>query len=208
MKALSAERVEAEQHKTKRERRITDKNGGKKKFVKSRKKSEQKINKSFAIFRWKQFSSAIIHSAASAPNALETIDNNGLQDADNELHAHVFNSRGWAGGESWESRYRAGNESSDFALKVTELLLNLTHARDANFTSASENIKLLSPLNNQSAFGNFSADQNSSNYDPPPHIPDYIRTTSIVFCVVILCLGLIGNIMVKTDKSAFIKNHS
>lgn len=36
VKALSAERVEAEQHKTKRERRITDKNGGKKKFVESK----------------------------------------------------------------------------------------------------------------------------------------------------------------------------
>lgn len=99
-----------------------------------------------------------------------------------------------------ESQYDAANndtiEYSDiFSHKVAEFLLNLTYV---NFTSASENIKLLTPLSNSSIHGNFSVDQNITNYEP--HIPDYIRSTSIVFCVVILCIGLIGNIMVKSRK--------
>lgn len=165
-----------------------DKNG-KKKIPRER------INKSFVV-RWKQFPTAIIHSSsAAASNALlAKIDNESLLDVDNELYAHVFNSRGWVGGVSNEAR------TNDTLFKVTEFLLNLTHVKDENFTSASENIKLLSPLNNQSVHGNFSADQNSSGDYEPPHIPEYIRTTSIVFCIVILCLGLIGNIMVNSRK--------
>lgn len=30
-----------------------------------------------------------------------------------------------------------------------------------------------------------------------PQIPDYIRYTSMVFCIAIMCLGVIGNIMVS-----------
>lgn len=117
-----------------------------------------------------------------------------------------------------ETRFEGSNETIEYdnlfaskVIKATEFLLNLTsYVRDENFTSASENIKLLSPLNNNSAHGNFSVDQNISNYEP--HIPEYIRTTSIVFCVVILCLGLIGNIMVNSRKEilrkCFIKNRS
>lgn len=30
-----------------------------------------------------------------------------------------------------------------------------------------------------------------------PQIPDYIRYTSMVFCIAIMCLGVIGNIMVN-----------
>ncbi|KAL1378052.1 hypothetical protein pipiens_000569, partial [Culex pipiens pipiens] len=29
-----------------------------------------------------------------------------------------------------------------------------------------------------------------------PQIPEYIRATSMVFCIIIMCLGVIGNIMV------------
>jgi hypothetical protein len=147
----------------------------------------------------KQFSTAIIHSTTQ--NALNTIDNKGLLDINNEFHSHAFNSKGgWEGGESSEadSANQSDNFFADKVIKATEFLLNLTYVRDVNFTSASENIKLLSPLNSSGIHGNFSVDQNISNY--APHIPDYIRTTSIVFCVVILCLGLIGNIMVNSRK--------
>lgn len=30
----------------------------------------------------------------------------------------------------------------------------------------------------------------------PPVFPSYIRTTSMVFCIIIMCLGVIGNVMV------------
>lgn len=36
----------------------------------------------------------------------------------------------------------------------------------------------------------------NGNYDVP-EIPNYIRYTSMVFCIVIMCLGVIGNIMVS-----------
>ncbi|CAH2012337.1 unnamed protein product [Acanthoscelides obtectus] len=41
---------------------------------------------------------------------------------------------------------------------------------------------------------------NISNYSDPSHVtpvfPTYIRTTSMVFCILIMCLGVIGNVMV------------
>ena len=145
----------------------------------------------------KQFSTAIIHSSTTQ-NALNTIDNKGLLDINNEFHSHVFNSDGGRVGEpsDFDTANQSRNLFSDKVIKATEFILNLTHVKDVNFTSASENIKLLSPLNSSGIHGNFSVDQNISNYEP--RIPDYIRTTSIVFCVIILCLGLIGNIMVNS----------
>lgn len=83
-------------------------------------------------------------------------------------------------------------------IKATEFILNFTNVKDGNFTGSSESIKLPFPLNNSGIHGNFSVDQNASN--SVLEIPEYIRTTSIVFCVVILCLGLIGNIMVNSRK--------
>lgn len=38
--------------------------------------------------------------------------------------------------------------------------------------------------------------KNGTNYELP-EIPSYIRTTSMVFCIVIMCLGVIGNVMVS-----------
>lgn len=39
--------------------------------------------------------------------------------------------------------------------------------------------------------------QDTTNY-VVPEIPNYIRYTSMVFCIVIMCFGVIGNIMVRT----------
>lgn len=94
------------------------------------------------------------------------------------------------------------NETSgrlDVITQATEILYNLTYGRDANDASFSENLKLLPSLSNSSsAHGDLTTYSNASHY--VPSIPDYIRTTSIIFCVVILCLGLIGNIMVNSRK--------
>lgn len=38
---------------------------------------------------------------------------------------------------------------------------------------------------------------NGSSNEGTPQIPAYIRNTSMVFCIVIMCLGVIGNIMVS-----------
>lgn len=40
--------------------------------------------------------------------------------------------------------------------------------------------------------------KNETNYELP-EIPSYIRTTSMVFCIVIMCLGVIGNVMVSAS---------
>lgn len=85
-------------------------------------------------------------------------------------------------------------------IKATELIFNITNVKNFNFTGSSENFKLLSSINNVSNIqDNFTVDQNASN--PDPQIPDYIRTTSMVFCVIIMCLGVIGNIMVNINFS-------
>lgn len=36
----------------------------------------------------------------------------------------------------------------------------------------------------------------NESYSEMPQIPEYIRATSMVFCIIIMCLGVIGNIMV------------
>lgn len=173
----------------------------------------------------KQFSSSIIHSKFR--NALNnTIDNKGLLDIDNEFTSHVFLGKGWEGwgratttthnGNTLESNeiFDRNSEHENETIveydneflavdKVLKVLLNFTSTQDGNGSfSASENIKLLSSFNN-TINGNFSNDyQNNSIPIEAPHIPDYIRSTSIIVCVVILIFGLIGNTMVciKRDK--------
>lgn len=95
------------------------------------------------------------------------------------------------------------NESIEYAdsfsaqvIKATEFIANLTLRESSG---VSENIKLLAPLSNSSAsgHGNFSLDHNSTINSFEPHIPDIVRTTSIAIVIIILCLGLIGNIMVN-----------
>lgn len=39
----------------------------------------------------------------------------------------------------------------------------------------------------------------NESYSEMPQIPEYIRATSMVFCIIIMCLGVIGNIMVSRN---------
>ena len=41
---------------------------------------------------------------------------------------------------------------------------------------------------------------NGTAHAGTPQIPAYIRNTSMVFCIVIMCLGVIGNIMVSLSE--------
>lgn len=85
-------------------------------------------------------------------------------------------------------------------IKATaEFFLNDT--KDVDFSASTNgNIKFLSPLsnNNGSDYGDLYTDQNFT--DNEPKIPEYITLTSMIFCIIIMCLGLIGNIMVKMIK--------
>lgn len=157
----------------------------------------------------KEFSAKTISNCHNSFNnsgcSKYNIDNKSLLDINNEFRPHVFNKGWWEGGESTDSQ--RNDDSSlglddnyalaDKVIKATEFFLNLTNE---NFTSVSESIKLLFPQLNSSGVGphaNFSVLQ-STNSSDEPGIPDYIRTTSVIFFVVILCLGLIGNIMVNS----------
>lgn len=59
--------------------------------------------------------------------------------------------------------------------------------------AASSTAGLFDTIQQQQQQGNGSANEST------PEIPAYIRNTSMIFCVVIMCLGVIGNIMVSFD---------
>lgn len=68
-------------------------------------------------------------------------------------------------------------------------------------TVASGGLPEQGPFDGDGAFvpagGTVSAGFNDSS--EMPQIPEYIRATSMVFCIIIMCLGVIGNIMVSFD---------
>lgn len=45
--------------------------------------------------------------------------------------------------------------------------------------------------------GSSSTSSFNESLNDMPQIPEYIRATSMVFCIIIMCLGVIGNIMVR-----------
>jgi hypothetical protein len=89
---------------------------------------------------------------------------------------------------------------SENVIKAAEYFFNGT--KNLNLSSkARGNIKLLSPFNSSIIHNDFDADQNATfNYEL--QIPEYITMTSMIFCIIIMCLGLIGNIMVNTTTPA------
>ncbi|KAL1449988.1 hypothetical protein WDU94_002452 [Cyamophila willieti] len=71
----------------------------------------------------------------------------------------------------------------------TILLENLTTATFDNWTSGfglADNLTL----------GNVSHIPNITGFEDGPRFPGYIRTPSMVLCTIILCIGVLGNIMV------------
>lgn len=84
---------------------------------------------------------------------------------------------------------------------AVEFFLNNDTTRSAiNSNLTNEHIKFLSPLNNNSIFQGDIATYENISYNLQPRFPDYIIVTSMVFCITIMCLGLIGNIMVNLHK--------
>ena len=84
----------------------------------------------------------------------------------------------------------------NITINSTDIFFNLS-ITDQKPPIRNSDIKLLSSINsNISLFGEYNEDLNyTSNYDPK--IPNYIRYTSMVLCIFIMCLGFIGNIMVS-----------
>lgn len=86
-----------------------------------------------------------------------------------------------------------GNFSSGSS---TAILLDLHHTPTANYlytpTSTIEVVNATIINNNNSTTTNFN--DSISLYHPV--FPAYIRTTSMVLCIVIMCLGVVGNVMV------------
>lgn len=84
---------------------------------------------------------------------------------------------------------------SNMISSIVTLAANTTVILDLNLNTTPSNY-LYTPSSaidvNASANFSLSSYRNSSG----PVIPSYIRTTSMVFCIIIMCLGVIGNIMV------------
>lgn len=64
---------------------------------------------------------------------------------------------------------------------------------DNNNNTISSNLSEIL-LNNSDAGGDGDGDDEGGGYYPV--FPSYIRNTSMIFCVIIMCLGVIGNVMV------------
>lgn len=159
----------------------------------------------------KQFQTSIIHSLRK--NVSKTIDiTKSLLDISFNFN-HGLNSGGWGGGVEAAAIVKNKKKVEyiknlsqglvtnvfNFTINSTELLFNLSNVdQPSSPTSRNSNIKSLSSINNNnniSFFGEYSEDLNYTiNYDPK--IPNYIRYTSMILCILIMCLGFIGNIMV------------
>ncbi|KAG5679840.1 hypothetical protein PVAND_009377 [Polypedilum vanderplanki] len=122
---------------------------------------------------------------------------------ENELFAHVFNSGGWEEGNEFSSNVLGITDDDDTIIEnsdndkdnydiitenviraAAEFFLTNNTVKDVN-----GNIKLLPSINST----DFYVDQNTT-YEPK--IPEYITLTSMIFCIAIMCTGVIGNLMV------------
>lgn len=156
---------------------------------------------------WKQFQTAIIHSLRK--NVSKTIDNTkSLLDISYNFQNNGINVGGWVDkaadilkhGRKVDYIKNAQGLAIDvfnFTINSTDFSFNLSIADQSSPPNRNSNIKLLSSINSSiSLFGEYSEDLNyTSNYDPK--IPNYIRYTSMVLCIFIMCLGFIGNVMVS-----------
>lgn len=89
-----------------------------------------------------------------------------------------------------------GDRSSSNTTTTTNFLSNLSelglYGLHRNATSATGIGGMGDAVGSMGGGGTVTAANNDV-----PQIPDYIRYTSMVFCIVIMCLGVIGNIMVS-----------
>lgn len=79
---------------------------------------------------------------------------------------------------------------------TTTPTFNSTPSIDLNSTTSNYLYTLSSSVSSSVDVYNGSNVTNSSSETVYPLFPSYIRTTSMVFCIIIMCLGVIGNVMV------------
>lgn len=118
-----------------------------------------------------------------------TIDNKEFLEIIDEYSEDEINSVGWDGGVFLSAVENITSNIIEYALNSTDHFYNNHNNHSGSF---SDNYKLLVSNTNVSTDGN----NNDTKYEP--QIPEYIRTTSMVFCIAIMCLGVVGNIMVSS----------
>lgn len=79
--------------------------------------------------------------------------------------------------------------TSTSSTTTTTLSIYELNISTQNYVYSPSNVDLLNGTTN-STFSYYYNDSSS------PVFPSYIRTTSMVFCIIIMCLGVIGNVMV------------
>lgn len=153
----------------------------------------------------KYFSIIIIQS--SDQNVSYTIDKKQFLDIEQHISHNAIKFGGWRAGENNDhnrnNKFSGSDFSSNYNSYVSAIInfslnssnVTLSFNNTSRTDSQSGDLKLYGTSSNTSNdFGN-EFTQNQTQYEP--QIPEYIRTTSMVFCIVIMCLGVIGNIMVS-----------
>lgn len=142
---------------------------------------------------------SIIIIQSSDQNVSYTIDKKQSLDIEQQISQNAIKIGGWRDENNNENRNDifSGVDSIDSYISA---LINFT-LNNSNKALGFHNI---SRTENQSGviklYGidtNTSNEFNDNQTQYEPQIPEYIRTTSMVFCIVIMCLGVIGNIMVS-----------
>lgn len=142
---------------------------------------------------------SIIIIQSSDQNVSYTIDKKQSLDIEQQISQNAIKIGGWRDENNNGNRNDifSGVDSIDSYISA---LINFT-LNNSNKALGFHNI---SRTENQSGviklYGidtNTSNEFNDNQTQYEPQIPEYIRTTSMVFCIVIMCLGVIGNIMVS-----------
>lgn len=89
------------------------------------------------------------------------------------------------------------NHTVDLAINHAGLQFNDTAADNAGLFTLEEGHNNGSSSSLSSLFDTMQQVNGTTTSEQTPQIPAYIRNTSMVFCIVIMCLGVIGNIMVS-----------
>lgn len=88
-------------------------------------------------------------------------------------------------GYNGSAAFEYGGRFSRLVLNATGQLYENEFINDSGVHSGSSND------------GTIITGSSNQSYSEMPQIPEYIRATSMVFCIIIMCLGVIGNIMVS-----------
>lgn len=102
-----------------------------------------------------------------------------------------------------EEKYQQFHSNYDMISTIVSVVTTTTSLNNINNTTPAIDFNINSSVSNYHVYTSTVDATNFSNYTSfnyndtsNPFFPSYIRTTSMVFCIIIMCLGVIGNIMV------------